>query len=84
MQVEMIEWYDAGATNDWQFIDDIDCTYTITRTSGFVVKETENIIVVCATYDEETESVNACMYIPKSMIKKRQVVWNKRKKTPSK
>lgn len=79
MKVLLVEWLDASAENFWASEDDLNIHPHLTLSAGFFIKESKDFLVLASTYDPYTESNNARMIIPKSMIKKRTVLWTPKK-----
>jgi len=70
-----VEWSDASTNSGWHFNGD--CGLTECFTLGWLMWETDEFIVVCATRSDEDGMISSNT-IPKAWIKKRKFVklWN--------
>ncbi len=68
-----IMWDDASVDNSWVDPEHLQIDATPNVTTGFLIKETDNHVVVVSTYSNEFW-VNAVVQIPKGMITARGVI----------
>ena len=68
-----ILWDDASVDNSWGDPETLEIDATPNVTVGFLVKETDNHVVVVSTYSHE-DWVNARVQIPKGMITARGIL----------
>jgi hypothetical protein len=80
MKVVYVEWMDASADNTWTHIEHVEAPTKLTNTVGFLVKETEEFVILAHTYDEETAHVNGVMNLPIEMVRTLRVIWPAAKK----
>jgi hypothetical protein len=71
----LVQWLDAATEDGWTSVDDVKPHKQLTLTTGFLLKETANIITLAHTYDPESDTCNGQMHIPKGMIKRQRVLW---------
>lgn len=64
MKVLHISWIDSTGVADWTPVDQVGNEIKLTHSVGFLVRETENSIVLALSYDPETESVHCFKHIP--------------------
>ena len=75
MKIELIEWVDAITSDPWVSLDDafepMSCF-----TTGFILKETPDYIVLAGTYGVQDGDNQVCsrIAIPTGWIKKREVI----------
>lgn len=74
MKVVHIEWLDASCTGSWTDLNDIQAFDQLTHTVGMLLKETETMAIIAATYDPSTQSANAIMSIPLCCIKEMRTI----------
>lgn len=67
-----IEWDDAAVFDNWEYEENVEPEIGVVTTVGFLLKETEDHIVVASTYSDTLS--NARIQIPKSMIKFRTTI----------
>lgn len=63
-----VEWADALAEHGWRKVEDISGPSPIV-TVGFLAREDDTAVVVCASATEDGEW-NNCMVVPRGMITK--------------
>jgi hypothetical protein len=64
-----VEWQDATSVDAWTEFDLIDIELPIVRTAGYVVRETDAVLVI-ANSILESDHACCCMIIPRAMILK--------------
>lgn len=67
-----IEWFDPTSQDEWTAIEEVidECPHSIVS-AGFLLKETDDAIVISLSID--VTAANTCMYmlIPKALISRR-------------
>lgn len=69
MKFVKVNWIDACADIHWQLLCDVDTDVTRFTTVGFLVKETDECVVVAQSVGVEPKQVCNTMAIPKGCIK---------------
>ena len=64
LKVVLVSWFDSMGILEWTPIEDVESVLQLTYSCGFLVKESENCIVLALSYDEQTESVHNFIHIP--------------------
>jgi hypothetical protein len=67
-KVVHVTWLDSSAGNGWEDPATLEAL-TLTHSVGFLIKETENSVVVAVSYDPHTEEINSYKQIPLMAIK---------------
>lgn len=68
----IIHWLDSGSDHGWGKIKDAEIQTGLCVTMGFLVKENAEFYLVCHSWDEENDSVNGTIQIPKIAVKKKR------------
>lgn len=68
-----IQWDDAATSHGWEAAEDLETEAEIAVTIGFIVKETQDHIIVASTIDANGNT-NGRIQIPKKMIRRRRVI----------
>ena len=80
-------WIDAETTHGWELHADVDADKVPIITVGFLIKQSEHMIVIASTIDNVTSSQsNSRIKIPLGMIQKvsrLSVGYQKSKKSPA-
>ena len=64
----LIYWKDAASEDCWMHVDEIKASYHLIQTIGWMITETDQVIVLGLNHDV-TENNYACMiHIPKACI----------------
>lgn len=74
MRIVYIEWLDAGGIQGWhdrQAVID-DSSLPLCTTVGFVLHETDAMLVVAQNYDKDSDKVGETTSIPRSVIQFQQ------------
>ena len=77
MNIERIEWIDSAVNSGWALFDDWkeEMHDPIRITSyGFMVKETEDYVILAQNYGTNPEQVCNTIAIPKGCITKRETI----------
>ena len=64
MKVVHVAWLDSMSNCEWSYIDEIEDTLKLTHSVGFLVKETDNSLVLALSLDPQTHSVHSFKHIP--------------------
>lgn len=65
-----IDWLDANAQKEWMREQDVDSSLTLCRSIGYLLKETDDTLVLVTALSTET-FVSGVQVIPKHMIQSR-------------
>lgn len=85
--VEKITWIDAGLMEEegdevWFTLQEIKEMYSkadfTTITVGIILFETKEGCVVAQSYSKDAEFYSTTFFIPKNMIIKREILWEKK------
>lgn len=64
-----IEWHDSrGATSRWQHLEDLDEGACYMQSVGWIVRQTDEFIVLAPHMSADGEQASGVMYIPRSAI----------------
>jgi hypothetical protein len=63
LKVVHVTWLDSSAASRWEDPDS-ESELTITHSAGFLIKETENSIILALSYDPDTQEMNCYKHIP--------------------
>lgn len=74
MKALLIHWIDSSSDHGWGKIKEIPQSPNDCITLGFLVRETEDFLLITHSWDPETSSVNGTIEIPKVAIKSRKNV----------
>lgn len=75
MTILHIEWLDSETDHGWQVIAEIEQNELgLTHSTGFLIRESEQFLLIAHSYDPDTESANGLMTIPKGAIKARRTL----------
>ena len=74
MTILHIEWLDSETRDGWQPLDEIKQALGLTHSTGFLIHESEQFILVAHSFDPDTESANGLITIPKGAIKTRRTI----------
>lgn len=69
LKIVHVQWIDANATCAWTEVSEIGRSSELTHTVGFLIEETDQMLIVAATYDPSTNAINAYMHIPQVCVK---------------
>ena len=69
MELVQVDWIDSCADINWQLLCDVDTDLTRVTTVGFLVKETNECVVIAQSVGVEPKQVCNTIAIPKGCIK---------------
>jgi len=84
MKALLVEWIDSASDHGWEKIKDSEIEHESCITLGFLVKESEDFIMIAHSIDQANDSANGRIQIPKVAIKSRKVIQWKPKGSPKK
>lgn len=64
-----VEWEDAQGDTGWEEVPD-EVEPCIAITAGFLIKETENYLIVASSIDTDNDHNNNRIQIPRGMVRK--------------
>ena len=64
VKVVHVSWLDSMSNCEWTYADEIEDALKVTHSVGFLVKETENSLVIALSLDPQTDSVHSFKHIP--------------------
>lgn len=80
-KVEIVDWVDPHSVDPWESLENLRTDVAKIVSIGFVVKETEDALVLSLNWDAAEKNTSCAMIIPKQCITKRRTVnVNTRKK----
>lgn len=69
-----VSWRDAETESGWKSADETKLPTKLTKSYGFLIKQSAEYYTVGADFDEETKMFNRLIHIPQNMIiKKRRI-----------
>lgn len=74
MTILHIAWLDSETSDGWQKTDEVGQELGATHSTGFLIHESDQFILIAHSYDPDTESANGLMTIPKGAIKSRRTI----------
>lgn len=74
MRRVIIEWTDARTEEGWTEQDDIEPRLAHVTTIGFLVKETDEMLIVAGSVDAKTQQVFSLTFIPLQCVESRSVL----------
>lgn len=76
MEIHLIAWQDACSVDEWQTVPEsiVEGALHSIVSVGFVVHETDDLVMLCAAWDAENDQVAQTMTIPKGWIQTREVI----------
>ncbi len=66
--IEYVLWKDAVSVDPWTHVDEIKPTYHLIETVGFIVKESNEAVVVALSHDMNSNNYCCFIHIPKEMV----------------
>lgn len=82
MKIEYVTWLDSyGCSASWQEIEGMKVGHAICYSTGFIIGETEEYLVIAAHYSPQNDQIGSLksaygeMAIPKCSIIDRKVLW---------
>jgi len=67
-----VKWLDAQTSHGWEDKDEIDSEVPVVTTIGFLLKETEDSVVIASTIGQD-KTHNSRILIPIGMIKEKRI-----------
>lgn len=62
-----VTWFDAHSNDSWD--EELDTDARVCHTAGYLVKETDQVVVIASSIDQKTPVTYACvMTIPKVCV----------------
>lgn len=74
LDVIHLTWIDSETVTGWSEVIDLKYTLKEIHSVGLLIHEDEEKFVVAVSYDEETDSANGIMYIPKCAVRKAETL----------
>lgn len=68
-----VNWLDAQTSHGWEDKDEIDSEVPVVTTIGFLLKETEDSVVIASTIGQD-KTHNSRILIPIGMIKEKRIL----------
>lgn len=68
-----VKWLDAQTSHGWEDKDEIDSEVPVVTTIGFLLKETEDSVVIASTIGQD-KTHNSRILIPIGMIKEKRIL----------
>lgn len=70
MKIVYVTWIDSSTDDGWQDANELDERPDLVHSVGFLVKETDTLLVIANSYDPATGHSNGRMSIPLVSIQK--------------
>lgn len=76
----LVEWLDAVSSNGWELYEETTNSPHLISTVGYLIKESEDSVLLAMAKDEESDNFNCTFVIPKGMVKEIKLLTVKKKK----
>ncbi len=68
LKVVHITWIDSKVLGEWDVVTELTHEMEVIHTVGFLVHQDETSYLIASSYDKETESINAAIWIPRACV----------------
>lgn len=65
-----VTWLDSAASNEWTTLEEIESHLEETHSVGLLLHRTTHSLVLCHSFDPQTDSANGLMSIPMKAVKR--------------